>query len=258
MLQSPFTFLSWEASTSSLIVSTVQQPNKRWSLISIDGVSLERIIAVAKAEEGDDKWLENFAVMFPNFVLIASPDQSQSFLLKGSANLEVEDLDTHEIEELSDCEATQEAYESAVATWAPELPKSRNPTSGGKKQRSVSKSQQEDEHHHDDDEDGDGDEEDEADEHEENDDDDDELPEKREAYIAKRNALKVFEGLIEAGCAMAVNLNLTPKDIRDAFLAAGGKNITPEDEIELTDSDPATGTYLQEAAAGQGQQCPQQ
>ena len=248
MLQSPFTFLSWEASTASLIVSTVQKPNKRWSLISIDGVSTESIIATAKKEDGDN-WLENFAVMFPNFVLLSTPDQSQSFLLKGSANLEVEDLDTHEIEELSDCEATQEAYETAVATWAPE-----GPVKASKSASKSRKTEDDVENHDDEYEDVD------QDEDNAEDDEEDELPEKREAYIAKRNALKIFEGLIESGCAMAVNLNLTPKDIREAFVAAGGKVIGPEDEIVLADSDPATGTYLQEAAAaaGQGQQCPQQ
>lgn len=256
-LPSPFRYLEWSEDTSSLIVEpALPKSTKRWGLVSVDGVPVEALVKTAKDNDGDKKWLHNFAVMLPNYVLMAAESQADTFVITGEAKLEVEDLETHEIEELV-VDATEEAFEAAIRSWKHDLDNVRAAgDSALDASEGVSKSSKQprfDPMH------GMGGDDDEYID-DDDDDDDDEHSEEKQAYMEKRQLLDQFAMMLDLTNKMAKKFQLTPAQMRKAFSEAGGVLLTQEEEGDYAKSDHATASFLKTAAAASNgaQQCPQQ
>lgn len=244
-LPSPFSFLDWDAKACTILVRTTDQStaDKLWGLVSVDGTPAEAIIGAAKKEEGDKKWMHNFAVMFPNYALMASMNHGSSFVVTGNASVELEDLDSHEITEMT-LEATDDAYLNALQNWTHD-----NDHLNAKQKEEVETNGE-----------GNGDE-----DYEDVDEDDEEGEEQSESYLDKRHNLDAVAAMFDAANRFAVKqFGLTPKQLRQAFVAAGGKLLTTDEELAYASKDLATQTFLQEAAAAGGGEggappnCPQQ
>jgi hypothetical protein len=248
-LPSPFRYLEWVAETNVLIVEpAVPKSAKRWGLISVDGVPLEELVKTARANDGAT-WLHNFAVMLPNYVLMAAPSQADTFVVSGTAHLELEDLESHEIEELS-VEATEEAFDAAIRSWKDDADVANNKPRGD----GESKSQQHTfspMHGM-----GGGDDDNDY----EDVDEEDEEGEEKQKYMEKRQLLDQFAMMFDLTNKLAKKFQLTPTQMRQAFTAAGGVLLSQEEEGAYAKSDDATASFLQTASAASNgaQQCPQQ
>lgn len=262
-LPSPFAFLDWDESAMSLTVSPAAD-GKRWGLISIDGASAEDIIKIAKKESaslgGNSSWLHNFATMFPNYCLMAAPSQADSFVITGEANVELEDLETHEIESYT-FPASEEAYEAAVQSW-------KHDSDSDEALAAAEKSAAQSRSHAkkaalDNNDDNDDDYEDVATDDEEDDDDD----EGDTAAAEKKHHLESIAQMLDAvNSTAATALRLTPKMMRSAWKAAGGLLPTEDEEMAFL-SQPqnhATASFIhdmiggQEGRMGGQQECHQQ
>mmetsp|Transcript_43118 Transcript_43118/g.49975 ORF Transcript_43118/g.49975 Transcript_43118/m.49975 type:complete len:259 (-) Transcript_43118:24-800(-) len=256
-LPSPFAFLDWDESSLSLIVAATTD-GKKWGLISVDGVSTETIIQAAKKESlssgNGSNWLHNFATMFPNYCLMASTQQADSFVITGEAHVELEDLDSHEIEEHT-FPASEEAYEAAVAAWKHDACSDEAIAAAEKSAAQTKQNSKKHDTDNDDDEYEDVDTEDGEGEG----DDDDEATE-------KKHHLEVVAQMLDAANATAATaLRLTPKMMREAFQAAGGQLASDEEELSyLSQSEnQVIASFIQEMVGGHdprmgGQECHQQ
>ncbi|CUG86293.1 Hypothetical protein, putative [Bodo saltans] len=247
-LPSPFRYLEWNAETNGLIVEpALPKTSKRWGLISVDGVSTEELVKTAKTNDGAT-WLHNFAVMLPNYVLMAAPSQADTFVISGIAHVEVEDLDSHEIEELT-VDATEEAFDEAIRSWKHDLDSAaptKPHTEGQPPQHNFSPMH------------GMGG--DDSDDDYEDVDEEEEEGEEKQQYMEKRQLLDQFAMMLDLTNKMAKKFQLTPTQMRSAFTAAGGVLLTQEEEGVYAKSHDATASFLQTASAASNgqQQCPQQ
>ena len=242
-MNSPFCKLEWIEAERQLVVTLANDPaGKRWGLISLDGVPTEKIVEEATKKEGL-AWLTHFADAMPVHMMNVYPGGVPPFVT-GSASMELEDLESHEITELSDVPSTAEAHDASVAAWTPpELPQA------GAAKVPIGKAAEgddgewedtdgTDEHaHHDDD-----DEEDEED----GDDEGDELGSDRLKYLATRHALDLVAQQFSLAIRAAQLLNLGAEEMKAAYLAAGGTVLSDDELQETAEKDPAVATFLQQ------------
>ena len=114
----PFTWVDWVEEENSLVVVTTNSDlhAKKFVLFSVDGVSSDQLIAAAKKARGPDDWKTGFVDSIPVYIMHSTDRVDHTFVVTGVAHLELEDRETHEIEEHS-AVATEEALQEAIHSW---------------------------------------------------------------------------------------------------------------------------------------------
>lgn len=109
---SPFSFLCWKDDDASLMASTPDSMDYI-SLISIDGVSAEEVVDLARERDGEE-WEHSVAEKFPLYIAaLAAAKGTSCFVQTGKAKVEFADARTCEVEE-KELPATSAAYAESV------------------------------------------------------------------------------------------------------------------------------------------------
>lgn len=243
---SPFTFIAWKEDEDSIVVGTEDTKLGYMTLLSIDGVDAEAIVAKAKAEQGEDKWEKTLAKEFPRYVQ-ALADAGTAFPATRKAKVEYADMNTGEVLDI-ELPATSAAYNECV----------RVETVRGAHTPNIGQEAASDEDEYED-LDDDEDEEDEEDEEVES-------PEKRR-YARRRMFIDMLTTQLETALSIGGDLGLTVEEMREVYHAAAGPHPvpqTPEECFKMAQGDLALQKYLASAehdgpgGAEGGPQCPQQ
>jgi hypothetical protein len=248
-MQSPFCKIEWVEADQQLVV-TLPSSRKRWGLISLDGITSEAIVAEAKRADSGGSWLAHFPDSLPVYMMSLFPGGVPPFVV-GAASLELEDLDSHEISEMTEVPSTVEAHEASVASWvAPSLPTAKtdrkaHPHRHQDPATEKSAGDEDDDAEWEDD-DGGEEEGDEENCEEEAEEEEEEFADERLKYMMARHSLDLIAQQLSLAIRAGQMLNLRPAETSAAYAAAGGVILSDEQVHELGEKDQAVAAFLQQ------------
>lgn len=229
---SPFTSFSWNGETNQFEVTLAKSADTKFGLISVDGVSADDLIAEAKSQQHVN-WLSDFPAMFPTYVMSRVSVPSKCFVQSAKAVVELEDLETHEIDE-SKCDATDDNYHTACETW--QVPEGAEHQFGYG--QSYEQHQGEDE--------------------EESTESPEEAAAKRE-FLQKRSNMDLLQAAFVSATKFAQRMGLSERHVVDAYRAAGGQSLSEEERDSIANADPVSQSFhAASASTGATPGCPQQ